>query len=149
MSMFKRFFLLLPLSCLAAGAALAAARSHGRRLKLNPQKSTLVDEMKVASVAANKFSFDFGAGSPESIVADGTDQPGIVGTTFAVTPQGPDQWSVVRKKDGRVLIRAIWTLANDGTLHDDYTQWETTARPLITFTCMTAKGRGQGSQATG
>ena len=121
--MFKRaFLLLLPLSCLAAGAALAADDPMVGDWKLNPQKSTLVDEMKVASLGGNKFSFDFGGPSSESIVADVTDQPVIVGTTFAVTPQSPDQWLVVRKKDGRVLIRAIWTLAKDGTLHDDYTQ---------------------------
>jgi hypothetical protein len=143
--MFKRaFLLLLPLSCLAAGAALAADDPMVGDWKLNPQKSTLVDEMKVASLGGNKFSFDFGGPSSESIVADGTDQPGIVGTTFAVTPQSPDQWLVVRKKDGRVLIRAIWTLAKDGTLHDDYTQLGDNGKTTHLLYVYGRKGGGTG-----
>ena len=84
--MFKRaFLLLLPLSCLVAGAALAADDPMVGDWKLNPQKSKLIDEMKVTSLGGNKYSFDFGAGPPETIVVDGTDQPGNFGTTFAVT----------------------------------------------------------------
>lgn len=53
---------------------------------------------------------------------DGTDQPGNFGTTFAVTAVGPDEWRGVRKKDGRVEIKGIWTLSKEGNrLHDDYT----------------------------
>jgi hypothetical protein len=75
--MFKRAFLLLPLVCLAAGAAWAADDPMVGDWKLNPQKSKLIDEMKVTSLVGNKYSFDFGGGSPETIVVDGTDQPGI------------------------------------------------------------------------
>lgn len=120
--MFKRVCLVLSLACVAAGVAWAADDPMVGDWKLNPQKSKLVDEMKVSNLGANKYSFDFGGDSQEAIVADGTDQPGIMGTTFAVTPQGPEEWSVVRKKNGKVLIQATWTLAKDGTLHDDYTQ---------------------------
>jgi hypothetical protein len=43
--------------------------------KLNRSKSRLVDEMKVESLAANKYSFDFqGNGVVETIVIDGTPQ---------------------------------------------------------------------------
>ncbi|HEY6448397.1 MAG TPA: hypothetical protein VIY53_18205 [Acidobacteriaceae bacterium] len=121
--MSKRKSLLVPLVCLTASAPWAAVDPMVGDWKLNPQKSTLVDEMKVASQAGNKYSFDFGSGTPEVILADGTDQPGMMGTTFAVTPEGPQKWLVVRKKDGHVLIHAVWTLATDGTLHDDYTQF--------------------------
>lgn len=98
--------------------------------KLNPQKSRLVDEMKVASLSGNKYSFDFGGPNPESIAVDGTDQPGIAGTTLAVTTNGPDKWTVVRKKDGRILLRGIWTLSQDGSqLHDDYTELGEDGKP--------------------
>lgn len=121
--MVKRAFLLLPLACCLASAAWAADHPMMGDWKLNPQKSRLVDEMKVTSLGGNKDSFDFGSGSAETIVADGTDQPGIMQTTFAVTPVSPEQWTVVRKKDGREMIRATWTLGKDGkTLQDDYTQ---------------------------
>jgi hypothetical protein len=78
--------------------------------------------MKVESVAGNKYAFDFGSGRPETIAADGTDQPGGGGTTLSVTIEGPDSWKVVRKKDGRILITANWKLSKDGnTLTDDFT----------------------------
>jgi hypothetical protein len=117
--MFKRAFLLLPLACLVAWAADDPIVGDW---KLNPQKSTLTDEMKVTGLGGNKYSFDFGDGSPETIVVDGTDQPGNFGTTFAVTAVSPDEWRGERKKDGRVEIKGIWKLSKDGnTLHDDYT----------------------------
>jgi hypothetical protein len=120
--MFKHAFLLLPLACLAAGAARAADDPMVGDWKLNPQKSKLTDEMKVTSLGGNKYAFDFGGGSPETIVVDGTDQPGNFGTTFAVTAVSPDEWTGVRKKDGRVEIKGIWKLLKDGnTLHDDFT----------------------------
>lgn len=120
--MFKRAFLLLPLVGLAAGAAWAADDLMVGNWKLNPQKSKLTDEMKVTSLGGNKYAFDFGGGNPETIVVDGTDQPANFGTTFAVTEVTPDEWTGVRKKDGRVEIKGIWKLSKDGnTLHDDFT----------------------------
>ena len=90
--------------------------------KLNPSRSQVTDVMKVDSVDGNKYTFDFGGG-PETIVADGTDQPGSAGTTFAVTIDAPDRWNVVRKKNGRVIINAHWKLSADrSSLSDDYTE---------------------------
>jgi hypothetical protein len=55
-------------------------------------------------------------------VADGTDQPGNGGTTLAVTILGPDSWKVIRKRNGTLLLTAIWRLSADGrTLTDSYT----------------------------
>ena len=89
--------------------------------KLNPSKSRFPDEMKVKAAGANSYAFDFGGGNPETIVADGTDQPGIFGTTLSVTVERPDTWKVVRKKDGRTLLTGIWKLSEDGkTLSDTY-----------------------------
>ena len=94
--MFKPTFLSLALACFAAGAAWAADDPMVGDWKLNLQKSRLIDEMKVTSLGGNKYAFDFGGG-PEEIVVDGSDQPGIFGTTLAVTEGNPDQWTVVRK----------------------------------------------------
>src|SRR5277367_2257040 len=65
--------------------------------KLNAQKSRLIDEMKIASLGGNKYSFDFGGGPPETIVADGTDQPGNSGTTMSTTIVSANEWRGVRK----------------------------------------------------
>jgi hypothetical protein len=69
--------------------------------KVSPAKSVLMDVMKVTSLGGNKYSFDFGGGSPETIVADGTDQPGSSGTTMSTTIISPNEWRGVRKKDGK------------------------------------------------
>jgi hypothetical protein len=79
--------------------------------------------MKIKKVSANKYAFAFeGDDYKETIVADGTDQPGVFGTTFSVTVEGPNNWKVVRKTDGKILIAANWKLSEDGnTLDDDFT----------------------------
>jgi hypothetical protein len=91
--------------------------------KLNPAKSKYTDRMKVESAGGNKYGFSFGAApEPEMIVLDGTDQPGVGGTTLAVSAEGPKTWKVVRKKDGKTMIIGIWTLSDDGnTLTDKFT----------------------------
>jgi len=119
--MAKRAFQLLLVACLAAGTLWAANDPFVGEWKLNPSKSKLTDEMKVEAIGANKYAFDFGGGA-ENIVADGTDQPGLDGTTLSITVEGPETWKVVRKKDGRTLITAIWKLSKDGqTLSDAFT----------------------------
>jgi hypothetical protein len=91
--------------------------------KLNPGRTKAIDMMKVQSVHGDTYAFDLG-GASETIVVDGTDQPGYTGTTLAVTVEGPDRWKVVRKQDGRMLIMAMWKLSQDGnTLSDDFTEY--------------------------
>lgn len=115
---------LLLVVCLATGALAASNDPFLGEWKLNPSKSKLIDVMKVASVVGDKYAFDFGGGSAETIAVDGTDQPGIAGTTLSVTNEGPDSWKVIRKKDGRILLTAFWKLSKDGnTLKDDYTEF--------------------------
>jgi hypothetical protein len=122
--MLKSALRFLLVACLATGALSASNDPFLGEWKLNPSKSKLIDVMKVESVAGNKYGFDFGGGSAETIAADGTDQPGIAGTTLSVTIEGPDSWKVIRKKDGRILLTAFWTLSKDGnTLKDDYTEF--------------------------
>jgi hypothetical protein len=120
----KRTFWLLLAACFFAGALWAADDPFVGDWKLNPAKSRFPDEMKVESAGTNKYAFDFGAGSVETIATDGTDQPGIFGTTLSVSVLGRDSWKVVRKKDGRFLLTANWELSKDGnTLKDDYTEF--------------------------
>jgi len=123
--MFSRTIQVLLVTYLASGAGWAANEPFVGEWKVNPSKSKLADQMKVESVAGNKYAFDFGAGSAETIVPDGTDQPGIAGTTLAVTVEGPDAWKVARKQEGRMLVTGHWKLSADGnTLTDDFTQFE-------------------------
>jgi len=88
--------------------------------KLNPAKSKASDEMKVASAGAKKYTFDFGANNLETIVIDGTDQPGEFGTTLAVSAEGPSSWRVIRKIGGRTTINATWELSADGRRLTDH-----------------------------
>jgi hypothetical protein len=112
----------LAIVCLATGTLWAVDDPYSGKWKGNPAKSVLTDEMKVTSLGGNKYSFDFGGGSPETIVADGTDQQANSGTTMSTMIVGPNEWRGVRKKDGKVQIRGIWTLSKYGnTLHDDFT----------------------------
>jgi len=120
--MAKRAFHLLLVACLAAGTLWAANDPFVGKWKLNPSKSKLTDQMKVEAIGANKYAIDFGGGATEKIVADGTDQPGLDGTTLSITVEGPKTWKVVRKKDGRTLVTGIWKLSEDGqTLSDAFT----------------------------
>jgi hypothetical protein len=60
----------------------------------------------------------------DTIVADGSDQPALSGTTLSVTVKGPNSWDVTRKLKGRTLLTAQWTLSADGkTLNDAFTQY--------------------------
>lgn len=125
----KRSFVLVLTACAIASAVWAAEDPFVGEWKLNPSKSTLTDQMKVASLGDNKYEFDFGGG-PERIVADGTDQPGVYGTMLSVTVEGPDSWKVVRKKDGRTLLTAIWKLSQGGDrLTDNYTEFAANGSP--------------------
>ena len=109
-----------PASGQAPTPATASTDPFIGKWKLDPSRSKLNDEMKVAGVGENKYAFDFGAGQSETIVTDGTDQAGGFGTTLAVTVKGPNAWMVVRKKDGRTLIRANWELSPDGNTLTDH-----------------------------
>jgi len=119
--MSKHTFQLLLVAFVVTGALWAGNDSFVGKWKLNPSESRFPDVMKVKEAGGNKYAFDFGAGNPETIVTDGTDQPGIFGTTLSVSVEGPDTWKVVRKKDGRTLLTGTWKLSKDGqTLSDFY-----------------------------
>lgn len=116
--------------CLAA-SLWAADDPFVGKWKINPAKSKLTDEMKLESAGGNKYVITFGPGQVDTIVADGTDQPALQGTTLSVAVAGPNIWKVVRKKNGKTLLMAIWTLSPDGkTLDDAFTGYQPDGSPV-------------------
>jgi hypothetical protein len=129
--MLNRILKLLLFACFAMSAVWAAGDPFVGKWKVNPSKSKITDEMKVEIVGENKYAFTFVPGAVDTIVADGTDQPTPDGTTLSVTVEGPNNWKVVRKKDGRRIISAIWTLSADSkTLDDAFTQYQPDGSPI-------------------
>ena len=114
--MLIRIFQFVLVACLATGPLRAQTDPFVGQWKL----VKLTDQMKVTQVGANKYALDFGGGVA-TIVVDGTDQPASAGTTLSVAADGPN-WKVIRKKAGRMLLTATWTLSKDGkSLNDDFT----------------------------
>jgi hypothetical protein len=140
-------------AAIAAGISTAGAAAGGNPFvgdwKLDPSRSKLTDVMKVRRLRPDQYTFNFAAGSSETIVIDGTDQPGISGTTLAVGVARPDAWTVVRKKDGRVVIRARWELSKDGnTLTDNFSQFAPDGSSSAIDYVYRRKGAGSGFAGT-
>jgi hypothetical protein len=122
--MLSRTSRLLLVACLATGTLWAANDPFVGKWKVNPSKSKLNDEMKVDDAGANRYALTFAPGLVDTVVADGSDQPALSGTTLSVTVKGPNNWVVIRKLKGRTLLTGYWTLSEDGkTLHDAYTEY--------------------------
>jgi hypothetical protein len=122
--MLNRTLQLLLAGCLMTGTLWAADNPFAGKWKVKPSESKLNDEMKVEAAGANRYTITFGPGQVDTIVADGSDQPALSGTTLSITVKGPNSWEVVRKMKGRTLLRAHWTLSEDGkTLNDAFTQY--------------------------
>jgi len=144
---FKRILEILPAVCLATGMAWAAESPFIGEWKLDSSKSRMPDEMKVQSQGGNKYAFDFGGGA-ETIVVDGSDQPGYAGTLLSVKAEAPDTWIVQRKKDGRLLLKATWKLSKDGsTLTDYYREFESDSSTLSLDYVYQRTGGGSGFAA--
>src|SRR5438477_9538401 len=121
MRMLLRSLLSLPVVCLAIGTLWAANDPFVGKWKVNPSKSKLNDEMKVEGAGANRYAITFAPGAVDTVVADGSDQPALQGTTLSVTVKGPNSWVIIRKIKGRTLLTGYWTLSEDGkTLNDAY-----------------------------
>jgi hypothetical protein len=122
--MFKRTFQLLLVACLATGTLRAANDPFAGKWKLNPSKSKFTGQMRVEVVGPNRYAITFvevglGSGLIDTVVADGTDQPAVFGTTLSVTIEKPDAWKVVRKSNGHTLLTGIWKLSEDGNILGD------------------------------
>jgi hypothetical protein len=82
--------------------------------KLNMSKSTFSGyRYKIEDLGQNRYKLTFGA-EPDTLTADGTDQPVHYGNTMAFTLEGPNIWKFRTKKDGRVIATFTDTLSADG-----------------------------------
>jgi hypothetical protein len=109
-------------ACLIAATSHAADEPLIGKWKLNLSKSKLADQMTIASAGANRYTLTFaGVGDTETLVADGTDQPGVSDSTVSITIEAPNNWKIVRKQGGRTVLSANWKLSDDGkTLTDTF-----------------------------
>jgi hypothetical protein len=122
--MLRRSFRSLLIACLVTGTVWAANDPFVGKWKVDPSKSKLNDEMKVEVAGANRYAITFAPGFVDTIVADGSDQPALSGTTLSITVKRPNSWVVIRKQEGRTLLTGYWTLSEDGkTLNDAYTEY--------------------------
>jgi hypothetical protein len=122
--MLSRTLRLLLVVCLVTSSVWTANDPFAGKWKVNPSKSKLNDEMKVEIAGANRYAITFAPGQVDTIVADGSDQPALQGTTLSVTVEGPNNWKVIRKMKGRTLLTGYWMLSEDGkTLNDAYTEY--------------------------
>ena len=122
--MLSRTLQLLLVGCVMTGTLWAADNPFVGRWTVNPSMSKLYDEMKVEVAGANRYALTFGPGQTDTVVADGTDQPALNGTTLSITVKGPNNWEIIRKMKGRTLLTAYWTLSEDGkALNDAFTQY--------------------------
>jgi hypothetical protein len=148
----SRTFLALTSVAISTAFATAAWTANNPFIgdwKLDPSRSKLTDVMKVERLSSNKYVFDFGVDSPETIVIDGTDQSGMSGTTLAVSVERSNAWKVVRKKDGRVLLTANWRLSDDGnTLADNFNQTSPNGSTSTVNYIYQRKGFGSGFAGT-
>jgi hypothetical protein len=147
-TMLSRISLLL-LAGAAATTACAANDPFLGQWKLNPSRSTLTDEMKVTKVGQNRYAFELGGGEPETIVIDGTDQPGYAGSTLSVAAEGSN-WKVIRKNGSRIVITATWTLSKDrNLLTDDFTSFGADGAPSsVKYVYKRTAGDGSGFAGT-
>ena len=128
--MSKRTFQLLVVSCLVTGTSWAASDALVGKWKLNSSRSKITDMMKVEAVGPNRYALSFSPGAVETVVADGTDQPVLYGTTFSITVEGPRTWKGIRKKQGHGMVSGVWNLSEDGqTLTDDFTSYNSKGSP--------------------
>jgi len=144
---FKRILVILPAVFLTTSMAFAAKSPFIGEWKLDPSKSRMPDEFKVQNDGGNKYAFDFGGGA-ETILVDGSDQPGLGGTLLSVKEEAPETWIVERKKDGRLLLKATWKLSRDfRTLTDYYREFESDGSTLSMDYVYQRTGGGSGFAA--
>lgn len=112
---------LVTVASLAATTFWTANDPFVGKWRLDVSRSTIVDNMRVEALAGNRYSFSFEGAPAEIVVADGTDQPGLPGTTLAVKTDTRNL-TVVRKQGQRIIVSAAWKLSQDGqTLRDSFT----------------------------
>jgi hypothetical protein len=122
---------LVPVAYLAVSGLWTADDPFVGKWKLDASRSSIVDQMAVEAAGPNKYTFRFEGGPPETVTADGTDQPGMPGTTLAVKAGNAHSMKVVRKQNGKIIVWANWTLSDDGrVLHDAFSSVQPNGAPL-------------------
>lgn len=112
------------LRTVAHAAPTDATNAFLGKWKLDPAHSRLTDQMKVGAAGPNTYTLNFSGDNIETIVADGTDQPGLFGSTFSITVMDDRHWKGMRKTNGRITIIGLWELSPDGkTLTDNFTSY--------------------------
>lgn len=112
----KRFYCSLALVCLLAGTLWATDDPFCGKWKLNKEKSKFTGELiKIQDLGGNKYQWTVG-NVTDTITYDGTDQPDKFGRTTAVSPEGPNSWKMVIKKDGKVLSSMTHTISENGKI---------------------------------
>jgi hypothetical protein len=82
--------------------------------------------MSIQIAGKNMYTLKFtGSEQTETVTADGTEQPGLYGTTVSVTVEKSGTWKIVRKNKGQMVLSAVWNLSSDGkTLSDAFTSYQ-------------------------
>jgi hypothetical protein len=147
---------LMPLASLVAIASLASPglwTGHDPfvgKWKLDVSRSLIVDQMTVEVAQPRTFTFRFEGSPAETVVADGTDHPGLPGTTLAVKAADARTLSVVRKQGGQVIVSAHWKLAADGrTLRDDFNNLQPDGSTPPSITSIGGRRAARASPARG
>ena len=99
----RRFLVSLTLACLLASVLWASDDPFCGKWKLNMEKSKFAGEqVKIQDLGNNRYKWTVG-NVADTIAYDGTDQPVHFGRTISMTPEGPNAWKMVIKKDGKLL----------------------------------------------
>jgi len=111
----KRFCFSIALACLVAGSLWASDDPFCGKWKLSMAKSQFTgDQIQVQALGGEKYKWTVGNVS-DTITYDGTEQkPDRFGRTVSMAPDGPNNWKMVIKKDGRVISIMTHTISEDG-----------------------------------
>jgi hypothetical protein len=132
---------------LVAGLATSPLQAQADPFVGQWKLTKVTDQFRVTKVGSNTYAFDFGGGT-ETIVLNGTGQPGYLGTTLSVTRVGPN-WKIIRKKGSRMLLTATWTLSKDGnSLKDDFTSFDRNGSPSTVKYVYARRAAGSGFAGT-
>src|SRR5207249_1982359 len=112
----RRFYFSLALACSLAGTLWASDDPFCGKWKLNLEKSDFAGEqIKIQHLHGSEYKWGSGEGS-DTISHDGTYQTVSFGRTISMFPEGSNSWSMVIKKDGRVISSMTHTLSDDGKM---------------------------------